>query len=139
MVMLAIKRALWQPSGPQRLVNCGEIVSVTRRLSWSIGENCDKIDYVDRARKKGNGPVSGDFESLREKCAIAMVVKSGKPKRTKWLMDTGCGHEAMTLMTANGITETDQKVDLVIDEMKDTISPFVMEESLSLVHWKEMC
>ena len=30
--------------------------------------------------------------------------------------------EAMTFMTANGITETDQKVDLVIDEMKDSLS-----------------
>ena len=68
------------------------------------------------------------------------------PKRMKWLMDTGCSHdliglkadklglsprmssEAMTFMTANGITETDQKVDLVIDETKDTISPFVVEE-----------
>ena len=37
---------------------------------------------------------------------------------------------AMTFMTANGVTETDQKVDLVIDEIKDTISPFVMEESV---------
>ena len=25
-----------------------------------IGENYEKIDYVDRARKKGHGPVIGD-------------------------------------------------------------------------------
>ena len=41
--------------------------------------------------------------------------------------------ETMTFMTANGIPETDQKVDLVIDEMKDTISHFVMEESPSIL------
>ena len=31
----------------------------------------------------------GDFEFLRE-TQRAMVVKSGKPKTKKWLMDTGC-------------------------------------------------
>ena len=61
-----------------------------------IGENYEKIDYVDRARKKGDGPVIGDFNSMTEaQHAIAMVVKSGKPKRMKWLMDTGRGHNLM--------------------------------------------
>ena len=45
----------------------------------------------------------------------------------------------MTFMTANGITETDQKVDLVIDDMKDTISPFVMEESPSVLSIGKRC
>ena len=36
-------------------------------------------------------------------------------------------------MTANGVTETDQKVDLVINEMKDTTSPFAMASVLSIV------
>ena len=109
---------------------------------------------------QGDGPVISDFESMRETqhAIIAMVVKSVKPKRMKWLMDTGCGHnlvglkvasklglnprmssEAMTFMTANGITATDQKVDLVIDEMQDTILPFVMEESPSVLSIGKRC
>ena len=61
-----------------------------------IGDNHEKIDYVDRARKKGDGPVIGDFKSMREiQHAIAMVAKSSKPKRMKWLMDTGRGHDLM--------------------------------------------
>ena len=39
----------------------------------------------------------------------------------------------MTFMTANGVTEAGQKVDLIIDEIKDTISPFVMEEPPSVL------
>ena len=58
-----------------------------------VGDNREKIDIVDRMRRKGDGPVIGDFESMREtQHAIALVAKSGKPRRTKWLMDTGCGH-----------------------------------------------
>lgn len=51
------------------------------------GENHEKVDIVDRARKKGDGPVIGGFESMREtQHAIAMVMKTGKFKRMKWLV-----------------------------------------------------
>ena len=36
-------------------------------------------------------------------------------------------------MTANGVTETDQKVDLIVHKIKDIILPFVMEESPSIL------
>ena len=41
--------------------------------------------------------------------------------------------EVMSFMTANAVTEADQKIDLTIDEIKDTISPFEMEESPSVL------
>ena len=47
--------------------------------------------------------------------------------------------EAMTFMTANGVTGADQKVDLIFDEIKDTISPFVLEESPSILSIGKRC
>ena len=47
--------------------------------------------------------------------------------------------EVMTFMTANGITKADQKVDLIMDEMKDTISPFMMEASPSILSIGKRC
>ena len=31
-----------------------------------VGDDHEKVGYVDEARKKGDGPVIGDFESLTE-------------------------------------------------------------------------
>ena len=61
-----------------------------------VGDDYEKVDYVDRARRKG--PAIGDSVAVREtQHAIATVAKSGKPRRTKWLMDTGCGHDLIGL------------------------------------------
>ena len=39
----------------------------------------------------------GEFDSRRTQHARAMGVKSGKPKKVKWLMDTGCGRDLIGL------------------------------------------
>ena len=91
----------------------------------------DWVEYDDGdvSNQEFPEPVIGDFKSMWEtQHAIAMVVKSGKPKRMNWPMDTGCGHglirskvadklglsprkssEAMTFKTAGGITESRSK------------------------------
>ena len=48
------------------------------------GDEKEKIDYIDRKRKKRDGPIIGDFESMIEtQFAVAMVSKGGKPKKLK--------------------------------------------------------
>ena len=66
---------------------------------------------------------------------IAMVLKVAD----KLGLNPRMTSEAMTFMTAHGVTEADQKVDLVIDEIKDTVSPFVMEESPSVLSIGKRC
>ena len=95
MLMLAImsmrrktntRRASWQPSGPQRENHVRDLqtsikVPISSEHTMKIvlvGVNYEKIDYVDRARKKGDGPVIDDFESLtKTQHTIATVVKLG--------------------------------------------------------------
>ena len=113
------KKAELLLSGLRKLVNCGRTTFAIRRLLSEylsidestmevvpIGDNHEKMDYVaDLARKEGDGPAIGDFESMREtQHAIAMVVKSGKPKRMKWPMDTGCGHDLIGLKVVNNLS-----------------------------------
>ena len=49
---------------------------------------------------------------------------------TKYGIGERESEDAMNFMTANGQTSTSTKADIVIEELNDTVSPFVMEDSV---------
>ena len=79
---------------------------------------------------------------------INLFLSANQCKGVKWLMDTGCDHDLIgkskaaslsvdivqdkdeiVFQTANGTTSTSDSIKYYVNELKETVQPFVLDET----------
>jgi hypothetical protein len=105
----------------------------------------------------GHGCTEAEAAAVR-RVSAKMKRQASKKAVKMWLIDTGCGHDlasrgevssltrwiksvpnGMVFHTANGPTQSNDVVDIPIDELRETVSPWILESTPSVLSVGSRC
>ena len=109
-------------------------------------EDDENIEGVVQWKRKHGQPIS------------LFALSANQCKGVKWLMDTGCGHDLIgkskaaslgvdivqdkdkiVFQTANGTTSTADSIKYYVNELKETVQPFVLDETPTVLSIGRRC